>query len=554
MNPRVSILTTVFDPEPEHLTACLASVAGQTLRDLEHIVVDDASTRPHVSEILDRAAASDDRLRVIKRETNGGTVAASREALAAATGEYVGLLDHDDVLADDAVAAMVSELAGSGADVGYSDHDFIRGDGRFVTPCYKPDFSPERLRAQNYITHFLMASRTLVDAVGGFRDGYDGAQDHDLVLRLSERADRVAHVPRILYHWRQSPGSVSAGQDKSWAFDAGRRAVAEHCERIGIDADVAETEHDGCYRVVRRVVGDPLVSVIIPTRGSSGRVWGVTRAFVVDAVRSIVERSSHQNLEFVVVHDDETPDPVLHALRAVAGDRLTLVPYAAPFNFSEKMNIGATHASGELLLLLNDDTELVEPTAIEVLVAHLQTEGVGMVGAKLLFADGTLQHGGHVYHHDIGHACFGWSGDSPGPRPLRPLAVERECSGVTAAAALVHRSAFDEVGGFATELPLNYNDVDFSLKIRAAGHRIVWTPWATWYHFESRTRHSVLLDDEYAFINQRWHYEINNDPYYNPNLAPGRNDWLERPLRSGAPAVEARPNAVRRVAARLQER
>jgi len=159
-----------------------------------------------------------------------------------------------------------------------------------------------------------------------------------------------------------------------------------------------------------------------------------------------------------------------------------------------------------------------------------------------------------VYHHDIGHACFGWSGTSPGPWPLRPLAVERECSGVTAAAALVRRSAFEAVGGFATELPLNYNDVDFSLKLRAAGHRIVWSPWAVWYHFESRTRHSVLLDEEYAFVNQRWHYELNADPYYNPNLAPDRFDWLERPLRSGAPAIETRPNAAARLSTRLAGR
>ena len=554
MSPRVSIVTAVFDPEPQHLAAFLASAARQTFGDLEHVVVDDASTRPHVAEILDRVTGADPRVRVIRRETNGGIAVAGRDALAAATGEYVGLLDHDDVLDDEAVTAMVAALDDAGADVGYSDHDFIRDDGRFVTPCYKPDFSPERLRSQNYVTHFLMARRALVERVGGLRDGFDGAQDHDLVLRLSEQTDRVVHVPRVLYHWRQSPTSVSSGPHKPWAFEAGRRAVADHCERMGIDADVLATDHEGCYRVARRVRGEPLVSVVIPTRGSSGRVWGMTRTFVVDAVRSIVERSTHQRLEFVIVHDADTPDPVLHALDAVAGDRLVLVPYAAPFNFSEKVNSGAMHASGDLLLLLNDDTELIEPASIEVLIGHLQTSGVGMAGAKLLFADGTLQHGGHVYNHAIGHACFGWPGDSPGPWPLRPLAVERECSGVTAAAALVHRSVFDEVGGFATQLPLNYNDVDFSLKVRAAGHRIVWSPWACWYHFESRTRHSVLLDDEYAFVNQRWHDEINNDPYYNPNLQPDRNDWLERPLRSGAPPVESRPNAARRMVARLQGR
>jgi hypothetical protein len=185
-------------------------------------------------------------------------------------------------------------------------------------------------------------------------------------------------------------------------------------------------------------------------------------------------------------------------------------------------------------------------------VAHLQSDDVALAGAKLLFADGTLQHGGHVYHHDLMHACLSWRGDSPGPWPLRPLAVERECSGVTAAAVLVKRSAFEEVGGFAEELPLNFNDVDFCLKLRAAGHVIVWTPWASWYHFESKTRIPRLADGEYEFINTRWHYEINNDPYYNMNLMPSRGDWLERPMRSGAPPIETRPNLVRRAVARLR--
>jgi O-antigen biosynthesis protein len=532
---RCTVITAVHDPEPAHLIACLASVRAQTTADWEHVVVDDGSTSPEVLDVL-RAATTEPRLRLIRRAANGGIVAASNDALAAAGGEIVALLDHDDVLEPDALATMLAEHA-AGADVAYSDHDLLRADGRAATPSYKPDFSPERLRAQNYVTHLLTARRSLVEAVGGFREGYDGAQDHDLVLRLTERTELIAHVPRVLYHWRQSPRSVTTGANKPWAFEAGVRAVQDHCDRTGIPATVRLTEHEGCYRVERELRHDPLVSVIIPTRGSSGRVWGMTRAYVVDAVRSIVERSTHRHLEFVVVYDAATSDSVLRALRSVAGDGLVLVPYDAPFNFSAKINLGAACAAGELLLLLNDDTELIDPHSVAVMAAHLQTPGVAMVGAKLLFADGTLQHGGHVYHHDIGHACHGWAGDSPGPWPLRPLALERECSGVTAAAAMVRRDDFEHVGGFATDLPLNYNDVDFSLKLRAAGRRILWTPWAVWYHFESRTRHSVLLDDEYAFVNQRWHHALNNDPYYNPNLAPDRADWLERPLRSGAAPV-----------------
>ena len=209
------------------------------------------------------------------------------------------------------------------------------------------------------------------------------------------------------------------------------------------------------------------------------------------------------------------------------------MPYDAPFNFSAKINLGVEHATGDLLLLLNDDTELIEPDSVEVLVGHLQMPDVAMAGAKLLFADGTLQHGGHVYSGQPNHVCVGWRGDSPGPLPLRPLAVERECSGVTAACALVRKAAFDEVGGFPTELPLSYNDVDFSLKLRRAGHRIVWTPWAVWYHFESRTRVSRVLPEERAWLDARWHAELTNDPYYNPNLVPRRHDFLELPRPAG---------------------
>ena len=303
MAPRISVLTTVFDPEREHLEACLRSVAEQEFTDWEHVLVDDGSTKPWVAGVLADAAAADARVRLVERPENGGIVAAASDALGAATGEWVALLDHDDELESTALAAM-SDAAVGDTDVVYSDHDLLRADGRYASPSYKPDFSPERLRSQNYITHFLMARRSLVDEVGGFRVGYDGAQDHDLVLRLTEHARHVAHVPQVLYHWRQSPASVTSDSaNKRWAFDAGVRAVADHCRRIGIDATVEHTEHDGCYRVIRHLAEQPLVSVVIPTRGSSGRVWGVSRVYVVDAVRSILETSTYTNLEFVVVHD-----------------------------------------------------------------------------------------------------------------------------------------------------------------------------------------------------------------------------------------------------------
>ena len=525
--PRFSVLTSVFDPAPDHLRACLASVRAQTFTDFEHIIVDDGSTDPSLLPVM-AEAESDPRVLVIRRAKSGGIVAAGRDGLAAATGEFVAFLDHDGVLEHDALATM-HERCTADIDVAYSDHDYIAPDGFYVEATYKPDFSPERVRAQNYITNFLAARRTLVDAVGGFRDGYDGAHDHDLVLRLTAHNDRVAHVPRILYHCRKAAASVSARPNEPWAFAAGARAVADHCSRVGIDAAVETTAFEGCYRVVRRLRERPLVSIVIPTRGSRGVVWGIERCFVVDAVRSIAERSSYRELEFVIVYDADTEIPVLDAVRRVAGGAVTtFVPFDGPFNFSTKVNLGVAATRGRLVLLLNDDTELIAPTSVEVLVGHVLTPGVAAAGAKLLFADGTLQHGGHVYAHEPDHTCIGWRGDSAGPWPLRPLAVERECSGVTAACTLIRRDVFDAFGGFDVDLPNNYNDVDFCLKVRAAGHRIVWTPWALWHHFESRTRVRGILPQERDRLDQRWHAQLVSDPYYNANFVPHRNDFLER--------------------------
>jgi GT2 family glycosyltransferase len=538
MAPAVSVLTAVHDPDPEHLAACIASVAAQTLTDWEHIVVDDGSTRAGIADVLARAAA-DPRVRIIRRDARGGIVAASRDALAAANGELVALLDHDDVLEPTALAEMVAALGDDGV-LAYSDHDLLLADGSAGPAYFKPDFSPEQLRNQNYVLHLIVARRSVVDAVGGFRDGFDGAQDHDLLLRVSEHDSRIVHVQRVLYHWRQAPASVAADPSaKPWAYDAGRRAVQDHCDRTGIAAVVEPGPIAGTYHVVRELADPPTISVIIPTRGSSRRIWGVMRCFVVEAVRSLMFASTYPDLEIVVVYDTGTPAPVLQTLRDLVGERLVLVEYTKPFNFSDKINVGVAASTGELSLLLNDDTELIEPRSLEVMAAHLLDDRVGMVGAKLLFADGTIQDGGHVYNEHVLGGLVGWPGDSLGPGQLRPLGVEREVAGVTAAAALVRRSVLDAVGGFDPELYMNFNDVDVCLKIRATGRRIVWTPYASWHHFESQTRAPSAEPEEWTEIDRRWHDEINADPYYNRNHLPRRSDWLERPWHSGTPPLLA---------------
>ena len=540
MSPRFSVLTTVYDPEPAHLEQCLASVVAQDVGEpIEHVVVDDASTRSDVRPMLDRAVLRNDRV-VVRRPSNGGIVAASNDALAAAGGEFVVLLDHDDVLEPDALSRLAAVIdADPTIDVIYSDHDLLRADGRLASPVHKPDFSLERLRNHNYITHLVVVRRSLAGEIGGFRVGADGAQDHDLLLRLAERSAVIHHLPEILVHWRQSPASVATDvANKPEAFDRAVRVVAAHLERCGIDADVEAGAHAGLVRIHRAIAGRPRVSVVIPTRGSRGRVWGVERIFVHDAVASLLAAPDDRvALEIVVVVDAGTDPVVEQGLRAIVGDALRIVPYDEPFNFSDKINRGVAASTGDFVLLLNDDTELVTPYGLAEMVGLAQQDDVGMVGAKLLFEDGTLQHGGHLYHGTISHAFLGWPREHPGPH--RMLAVERECAGVTAAAALLRRDVFNGVGGMNTDFAVNYNDVDLSLTVRAAGYRIVWTPHAEWFHFEQRSFDHPIGDDEIAAIERRWGAGMRTDPFSNPNLAPGRTDWLELPLHSGAPPYEA---------------
>jgi GT2 family glycosyltransferase len=533
--PRFSVLTAVYDPQVEHLDACLASVEAQTTSlDFEHVVVDDCSTDEGVRRVLHSREHPAWR-RVMKRGSNGGVVAASNDALTAASGDIVVLLDHDDVLVPGALERL-AEAFRDGVDVVYSDHDLIRGDGRVFSPVYNPDFSLERLRNHNYITHLVAVRRSVMDDIGGFRPGTDGSQDHDVLLRLAERVGPFRHVPEILAHWRQSDTSISGdATSNAAAVERQLRLTEEHLQRCGVAATVTSSDHVGVARIHREIAGTPTVSVVIPTRGSRARVWGVERILIHRAVESLIAANDDRvRLEIVVVLDLDTARVVERGLAAIAGEALKIVTYPHEFNFSDKVNRGVAAATGEYVLLLNDDTELIEPGSVSEMVGISQMDDVGMVGAKLLYEDGTLQHAGHVYHGTISHAFLGWPGDHPGPH--RMLVVERECAGVTAAAAMMRREVFDRVGGMNLALPANYNDVDLSLTVRSAGYRIIWTPHASWYHFEQKSFDHPIEQTEIDEINRRWGDYLWTDPYANPNLTPGRTDLLELPMRSGAAA------------------
>ena len=354
---RFSIVTPVHNPPADALAAMLASVQAQTNGDWEHCIVDDGSTDPSVRTAL--GAITDPRVRVAHRDEAGGIVAASNDALAMATGEFVALLDHDDVLHPDALAHMAAAITDD-VDYLYSDEDKIDAEGRHYDLFLKPDWSPERMQVQMYTCHLSVLRRSVVEQVGGFRVGFDGSQDWDLVLRVSEVARRIVHVRETLYHWRAVAASAAADPDaKPYAAIAAHRAVNEHLERIGFEGEALPDPEGGVFRIRPRLREQPMVSIVIPTAGGIRPIHGVPEIMVVHCVQSIVERSTYPDYEIVVVADRAMSDTARAQLDAVGAGRVRVVDYPLPFNFSDKVNRGALHARGDLLLLLNDDTEVL---------------------------------------------------------------------------------------------------------------------------------------------------------------------------------------------------
>ena len=503
--PRFSIVTPVYDPPVDVLKECIESVIAQDFQDWELIMVDDFSSNAAVPTVIAQFAQQDPRITLIERDVNGHIVAASNDGVAAATGEFIALLDHDDLLAPEALSRVIRAIDRyDDVDYVYTDEDKVGADGATYGAFRKPDWSPERLRGQMYTSHLSVLRTSLVREVGGFREGFEGSQDHDLVLRVTERARRIVHVPEVLYHWRAVEGSTAVDiEAKPYAETAGIRAVQEHLDRLGIDAIAGAGAEPGRYVVVRRLAPGVRVSVVIPTAGQSSLVRGVSRVLVVEAVRSLLERTAHEDVEVVVVHDTPTPAAVLAELRAVAGDRLVLVPFDRPFNFSEKINVGVCHSTGDRLVFLNDDIEAISPGWLEQLVAPLDEDDVGLTGAKLYFSDQTVQHAGHAYYNAGYHHPFKfWTRDEVGP--FGELAVNREVTGVTAACAGMRRDVFFEIGGFTETLPGNFNDVDLCYKVQAAGLRTVFVANSELHHYESQTRVARVQEWERLAVVSRW--------------------------------------------------
>jgi GT2 family glycosyltransferase len=427
-----------------------------------------------------------------------------------ARGEFVGLLDHDDELELNALQKVwETTLLHNDIDYIYTDEDKIDACGTHYDQFLKPDWSPERLRGQNYCCHFSVLRRSLVEQIGGFRSEYEGSQDYDLILRVTEKARRIHHIPEILYHWRAVGGSTASSLDqKPYAQEAAKRAVTDHLARVGIRGRVDEIGN-GYMRVLRDLNARPLLSIVIPTRGVSKTIRGLTGPLVSRFVDSITTRSTYDNYEIIVVADSDTPIDITRNL--AESPRVKVIPYSKPFNFSEKCNLGVLHSQGSVVVLLNDDMEVIDRDWMETLLGLVLEPDVGIVGPMLLLEDSRIQSAGHSNTPSPHNFRTGFSSADPGEFGM--LTIARECSGVTGAAMAIRRDVYLQAGGMSELFNNCFNDVDFCFKVMDLGYRIVWTPHAKLFHFESVTRDPRVSESEYQLLLSRWGHRFDNDRY-----------------------------------------
>ena len=517
--PRLSIAAAVSDPPLSMLKEMLSSVRAQVFADWELCLCADRRCGSHVREALDRAAGWDSRIRV--RYCDGdGTVPATAMAMAMARGSFLALLGDRDRLHRKALASIDEAIRViPEADFVYTDEDTIDAAGRHSDAFFKPDWSPERLRVQMYTGRLSFLRRSLVDRVGGFDAALSGAAEWDLALRVSERARAVAHIPGALYHRRAVDPADHVDRGRA-ANGVSAQAVQAHCDRIGLPARVeADTMRPGGCRLRPALEEAPTVSIVIPTRGQSRAIRGQATVLVLHCVESILATSTYGSYEIVCVADASTDPSTLEELRALGGERLRIVTYDQPFNFSAKVNLGAAHGDGEHLLLLNDDMEVLTPDWIERMVMYSGHAGIGAVGAQLRWEDERVQHAGVILEKGLpGHVYRGAGGELDGY--ARNVLVTQDYLAVTGACLMTPHDAFERVGGFSTELPVNYNDIEYCLKLRDHGLRVVYDADTILYHFESSSRDTKVNDWEKSMLLERWH-AIGADPYSNPNLHYG---------------------------------
>lgn len=530
--PKFSVVVPLYKTPEKYLRALVESLKRQTYPNWELCLSDGSGPNSPLTEILQKLQEEDPRIRVISNEKTLKISENTNAAIQAATGDFIVFADHDDALTDHALFECVKALnENHEIEVLYSDEDKMTMDGnKYFQYHFKPDFNIDLLCTVNYICHLFVAKKELIDQVGMLRSEYDGAQDYDFIFRCVEKAGsgKIYHIPKILYHWRCHEDSTAENpESKLYAFDAGQRAVQAHFDRIGVKAEVTKGEYLGLYRTRYIREYDPLISIIIPNKD---HIDDLKRCM--DAIE---EKSTYKNYEYIIV-ENNSEDPETFAyyqqLEAV-NPKVRVVYWKGVFNYSAINNFGETFANGEYLLLLNNDTEIINPDCLEELLGYCMREDVGAVGARLYYEDDTIQHAGVVigFGGIAGH-CFvqqkrGFTGY------CHRIICAQDYSAVTAACMMVKRSAFREVDGLSEELQVAFNDIDFCMKLRKAGYLIVYNPYAELYHYESKSRGLEDTPEKVARFNKeietfarRWPDILRDgDPFYNPNLTLESQDF-----------------------------
>jgi len=525
-NPLISIVMPAYNSNEEFFRQAINSVLVQLYQNWELCIANDASPNPEVARIIDEYAAKDARIKVVHRAQNGNISAASNSALELATGEFIALMDHDDLLHETALYEIAAEInAHPEADILYSDEDKVDENNRRYSPYYKTDFNPELVLGQNMISHLGVYRHSLLSKIRGFREGFEGSQDYDLFLRAwsASSSKVIRHIPAVLYHWRIDSRSTSFSQTQlDRCSDAARRAVQDFLDKEGEGARVIESLEQPQYSRILRKIPDPapLVTAIVLTKDAAN--------LLSVCVKGLLEGTNYPNLEVLIVNHDSEKKETLELLAKLQLDpRVRILPYSGEFNYSAMNNMAAREARGSVLLLLNNDIEMLHEDWLAEMVAHAIRPQVGAVGAKLYYPDSRIQHAGVVVGIGgvAGHSFLFEPKDAPGY--FFQACLTRAVSAVTAACLVVRKDIFFEVDGLnEVDLKVAFNDVDLCLKVQEKGYRNVWTPFAQLIHHESATRGSdqtpkkrARFQHEVSYIKERWAVVIKNDPFYNPNLS-----------------------------------
>ena len=528
--PKISLVVPLYKTREEYLDQLIASVKAQTYENWELCLSDGSGADSPIGELLKKYAKEDGRIKVVSHDHPLKIAENTNAAIEIATGEYIAFGDHDDVLTAHAFFECVKALnEDPKIEVLYSDEDKMSIHGnKFFLPHFKPDFNLDLLCTVNYICHLFVAKKSLLDQVGLLRPEFDGAQDYDLIFRCVEATDQICHIPKILYHWRSHEDSTAENpESKMYAFDAGQRAVQAHFDRIGIKAEVYKGEYLGLYRTRYIRDHDPLVSILIPNKDHTEDLER--------CISSIEEKSSYKNYEYIIIENNSTQEETFAYYKKLEerNPKVRVVYWEGPFNYSEINNFGASYARGEYLLLLNNDTEVINRDWMEELLGYCMRPDVGIVGARLYYEDDTIQHAGVVlgFGGIAGH-CFVQQ-----PRAntgyCHRIICAQNYSAVTAACMMVKKKAFDQVGGLSPDLAVAFNDIDFCLKVRDAGYLVVYNPYVELYHYESKSRgledtpeKMARFNKEIATLESHWPDIFKKpDPYYNPNLTLKSQDF-----------------------------